>query len=1244
MIIEQRIVSSVDDAEEAASGAMYFTSTDLELVDDNTFNGAGQTVGLRFTGLDIPQGAIITNAWLQFQVDETDSDVTSLQIRAHDTDDAGVFTAADNDISSRTTTSAVVAWQPSAWTVVGEAGLEQRTPNLRDVVQEIVDRQGWAVNNDLAFIITGSGERTAESYDGNAAAAPLLHIEYELVPPGNRPPLADNDAATTQMATAVTLDVLANDSDPDGDTISVTNVSDPANGTASLNADGTITYTPDSSFTGADSFTYTVADPDGETDTAAVSVTVADPTPDPVVIEQRIASGADDAEEAASGAMYFTSTDLELVDDNTFNGAGQTVGLRFTGLDIPQGAIITNAWLQFQVDETDNEATSLQIRAHDTDDAGAFTAADNDISSRTTTSAVVAWQPSAWTVVGEAGLEQRTPNLRDVVQEIVDRQGWAANNDLAFVITGTGERTAESYDGNAAAAPLLHIEYELAPPGNRPPLAEDDAATTQAVTAVTVDVLSNDSDPDGDTISVTAVSDPANGAASLNADGTVTYTPDGGFTGTDSFTYTVSDPDGEIDAATVSVTVDDPTPDPVVIEQRIASSADDAEEAASGAMYFTSTDIELVDDTFNGPDQTVGLRFIGLDIPQGAIITNAWLQFQVDEEDSEVTSLQIRAHDTDDAGAFTAADNDISSRATTSSVVDWQPSAWTVVGEAGLEQRTPNLRDVVQEIVDRQGWAPNNDLAFIITGSGERTAESYDGNAAAAPLLHIEYILPQSGNEAPTAITLSNPQSVTENAAGVVIGTLDVVDPDTGDSHTFSVSDTRFEVVGSALKLRDGARLDFEAESEVNVDVTAIDSGGLQVTETFTVSVDDVPEIRFAAFGDYAYGADTQAVADLVDSLDVDFIITTGDNAYDSVPIDDNIGQFYSGYIGDYSGSYGEGSTVNRFFPTLGNHEYEDDSAGVDGIDLYLQYFNLPGNERYYDFKMGPIHFFALNVHPDEPDGIDSSSAQAQWLQAGLAASDAAHKVVFFHDPAFSSGFHGSSPILQWPFEDWGATAVLNGDDHNYERIIRDDNGDGTDLPYLVSGLGGRSFRDFNDPPVEGSEAQFTGNFGTILVQASDSTMTFEFVSVEGGGTVVDRYTIELPGTDPLAADDDDTLNGGPGDDFMNGLSGDDVLDGAGGDDTLVGGTGDDILTGGPGDDLFVFENGSGSDTITDFNAGQSTPDRIDISDFGFTDFGDLSSAFSENGGDVEIQLDADDQLVLENTQIAALDPDDFQL
>jgi hypothetical protein len=95
---------------------------------------------------------------------------------------------------------------------------------------------------------------------------------------------------------------------------------------------------------------------------------------------------------------------------------------------------------------------------------------------------------------------------------------------------------------------------------NQPPVAGDDAATTDAGVPVTINVLANDSDPDGDTLTVTAATDPANGTAVVNADNTITYTPDAGFTGTDTFDYTVDDGNGGTDTATVTVTVNEVTP------------------------------------------------------------------------------------------------------------------------------------------------------------------------------------------------------------------------------------------------------------------------------------------------------------------------------------------------------------------------------------------------------------------------------------------------------------------------------------------------------------------------------------------------------------------------------------------------------------------------------------------------------------------------------------------------------------
>ncbi|MHA7871619.1 MAG: PA14 domain-containing protein, partial [Hyphococcus sp.] len=96
-------------------------------------------------------------------------------------------------------------------------------------------------------------------------------------------------------------------------------------------------------------------------------------------------------------------------------------------------------------------------------------------------------------------------------------------------------------------------------------------------------------------------------------------------------------------------------------------------------------------------------------------------------------------------------------------------------------------------------------------------------------------------NEAPTAILLSD-TDVNENADGASVATLTVVDADAGDVHTFAVSDDRFEVVGNDLKLKDGVSLDHEAESVIDVTVTATDSQGLSVEETFSVNVNDLNE------------------------------------------------------------------------------------------------------------------------------------------------------------------------------------------------------------------------------------------------------------------------------------------------------------------------------------------------------------------------------------------------------------------
>ncbi|MBN1670144.1 MAG: fibronectin type III domain-containing protein [Kiritimatiellae bacterium] len=544
-VVDVRVAASSDDAEEnLATGAVSLNSSDLELIHESYGTGQDQAVGIRFANVAVPPGATVTKAYLQFKADETGSAATSLTIRGQDADNAGTFTSAAGNITSRSATTASVAWSPAAWNTVGEAGAAQRTPDIAAVVQEIVDRAGWANGNALAILITGTGKRTAEAYEGDNAGAPLLHIEY-----------------------------------------------------------GTEGPAPDT-------------------------------------VEVRIATGNDDAEEnVGTGATYLDSSDLELILEGT--ATEQIVGMRFNGVAIPQGATIVNAYIQFKVDEVTTASTALQVQGQAADNAAAFTAAANNISARARTAASVAWNPPAWSSVGAAGANQRTPDISAVVQEVVGRSGWASGNSLVLLVTGSGKRTAESYDGDSAGAPLLHVEY-----------------TTQGAQ---------------------------------------------------------------------------------VAEARVAAGSDDAEEnLGTGAVYLDSSDLELILEG-TATEQIVGMRFRSIGVPNNATILNAYVQFKADEIGTSSTALRIQGQATDDAAAFTTAAGNISARPRTAASVAWNPPAWSTVGQAGAAQRTPDLATVVQEIVSRAGWAAGNDMVVIVTGSGKRTAEAYEGDSAGAALLHVEY-------------------------------------------------------------------------------------------------------------------------------------------------------------------------------------------------------------------------------------------------------------------------------------------------------------------------------------------------------------------------------------------------------------------------------------------------------------------------------------------------------------------------
>ncbi len=195
------------------------------------------------------------------------------------------------------------------------------------------------------------------------------------------------------------------------------------------------------------------------------------PAPPAPVNEWRIATSSDDAEEhVLAGGVELASSDLELPHEGTAAPeAVQIVGCRWVALPIPKGATITEAWVQFSADDIDNEYhvpdVSLIIEGELSANPATFSSTLNDISSRAATTAKVVWDVPQWTTANAQTPKERTPDISRIIQEIVNQDGWTGN---AIVLLfkdnpakpSQGTREAESFDGSASEAPLLHIDYQ----------------------------------------------------------------------------------------------------------------------------------------------------------------------------------------------------------------------------------------------------------------------------------------------------------------------------------------------------------------------------------------------------------------------------------------------------------------------------------------------------------------------------------------------------------------------------------------------------------------------------------------------------------------------------------------------------------------------------------------------------------------------------------------------------------------
>jgi len=252
----------------------------------------------------------------------------------------------------------------------------------------------------------------------------------------------------------------------------------------------------------------------------------------------------------------------------------------------------------------------------------------------------------------------------------------------------------------------------------------------------------------------------------------------------------------------------------------IAASSDDAEETEDGTeVDLTSSDLEMVYDDEN---QTVGIRFVDVNIPTDAIVSNAYIQFIADGDYSEATSLILKGEYEGNSLAFEDMPNNISSRITTSSVVSWDNIVPWFDLEAGEMQRTPDLSVVITEIITNNDWQEGNALTFIITGTGKRKAFAYDGNPTLAAELIIEYtpLTPIYNDLALTEI-IQPPSTIIANPeVEIEVSITNIgLNPQTGFSVSYSLygAPTITELISSTINTGESLNYTFSQTADMSV-------------------------------------------------------------------------------------------------------------------------------------------------------------------------------------------------------------------------------------------------------------------------------------------------------------------------------------------------------------------------------------------------------------------------------------------
>ncbi|MEP5729658.1 MAG: tandem-95 repeat protein [Sulfitobacter sp.] len=1027
--------------------------------------------------------------------------VDDIDVTPEDTSITVNLLANDTDVDGDTLTVTAVSVDPEQGTVVDNGdGTATFTP-VEDFVGEVTI--SYSIEDEEG--LTDSAEHTV--YVNEVSDAPVT----------------EDDSAETPEDTPITVNVLENDSDPDGDPLIISEVSVPEEqGTVEV-VDNEVVFTPAENFNGPATITYTAQDPDGNA------------TPGELVVEVTPVNDAPVAEDDTDLTDINTAVTVNLLandsdvdgDDLTVTAASVpaaqgTLSLNGDGTAVftPATDFVGEATISYTIQDEDGLSASAEHTVIISDPDGAPTAEDDTAETPEETPVTID--------VLENDMDPQSDPLTITEASVPEEQGTVEIVDDELVFTPAEDFNGlveisyivEDPDGNADEG-IVTVNVT---PVNDDPDAVDDANTTEINTAITVDLLANDSDVDGGDLLLTEATVPAEqGTLELHADRTVTFTPADDFVGEATISYTISDGVGGEDSAVHVITVEDNGPE--------------ALDDTAQTPQETSVTIDVLANDTDPQDDPLTITEASVPPEQGTVeVVDGELVFTPADDFTGPATLTYTVEDPDgneDQGEV---------------VVDVTPPTDGVNAQddvAITEEDTEVVVDLVDNDIDPEGQ-PLTVTSVDVPVEEGTVVNNGDGSATFTPAENFV-------GEATITYTVADPDGNEDTAVHVVtvtpVNDAPVAEDDVASTEyntpieDIPVLDNDEDVDGDPLRVVDASSPDGVVEVNPDGTLNFTPTPGFSGPAEITYTVSDRPEGDPEGLTD-----EGTLIVQVAEPGERDGIVegTEGDDLIDTDYAGDPDGDFIDNEDAIIPGEEPNDDIViaGDGDDTIIAGEGSDDVDGGDGDDLIDTGNGDLAPDEGYPFSPDDLLGFEGDDDPEnDRDSVDGGDGDDT-----ITTGDDADTI---------TGGDGNDVI------DGGIDDDVidgNGDD---DRIV---GGEGDDT---ISGGQG------NDTIYAGNDPDGIGDLLDIEDEASDDAPFSPDRNPDNGRDSVDGGA----GDDLIfGADDDDTLNGGSGNDTIDGEIDDDIINGNIGDDSLIGGQGDDSVSGGQGND--TLEGDEGDDTL----------------------------------------------------------------